>query len=264
MNIEEYKEKSRQRFKNFLGDITVKTTALDTLKNAQWSSFTEVSISESELANRNVDFDIESCLTRALLCVLITEKYFPESKIQVAEVCEDLCRNYMLQTALLIPVSWDDPTFIEELLMYECPHFAVFVDGIQFDPLVLKHTHLPQQHPKVNILPEAWTALFAAYLVSVAHQKMKKNDIFEQGRILHFAHSLCPQLLVPQENLISFYSSMGDNKRLVAMCENIFRRRADAKMLWGSFMLTQDKKYYDEFFIHYNEKVFNHILSQIL
>ena len=261
MKKQNYRRLAYEKLDDQLAQVSVKGTLRETLMAYPWERLEGKNFSNSDFNQMNLSFDTRSCLPRSLFCVMVGEKFFPETEVKVAEVLEDLFRDFLLSIAQIERYKWNDPTFIAELLMYEEPHFTVVIDGKQFEPLTVG-LPLPQEHPKINLLEDTWAALASAHTVSEALSYHAQGDEDRFKASLYEAKELCPQLILVYENLLPAVFAEGDMERTKELIHFLHGKRADAKFLWVAYQITRDKKYLDEFLSTYPQQVFDYITKQ--
>jgi hypothetical protein len=165
-------------------------------KGVNWSKYIFAPMDQQKLQESNKVFDLHSCYGRIVLAVLLVEKYFPDSKIEIGEVVVDGLAQRMLKKI----TETTDPTkkmeIAQEILMYEEPHFIIVVDGFEFDPISVVMRH-QINHPKV-IKHDTWSAITAGYIMNEA---LCKYDLNARDIDLQMADLFCHLRSIEQNRL---------------------------------------------------------------
>jgi len=197
----------------FDGKVFPKDNAYETLVSMDWSKLCQGFYEQKTLAEMNLELDPKGCLGRTALAAALVEEYFPDTRLQYAEVNRDYFRDMLLwqwralYNNLLLP--GDD--WIEEFLIYEEPHSVLIVDGKQFDPLFCVYASQTGgsiealEHPSITSFP-LWEAMVAARMTSEAWLIQDKKRKLEK---LREAERVCPGTAIVKQNLIEPLLDMG-------------------------------------------------------
>ncbi len=207
-------------------------------------------IGQEQFANFNLKLDSESCLGKVAQAAAIAEKQFPEAKIEMAEVWEDWFANTMLKMLKEEPVRRLDPTFMQELLMYEEPHLILVINGKQFEPLSIQ---LGQaiKHPRIKPFP-LWEGITASVMVSEAWLEKNPNRKLE---ILKQAEKICPGLTLVRENMCAPLELLGKMGEVIKNAKWAIERRPCARTLYVLWLFTKNQVYYKQLAEKYTEEI---------
>ncbi|MEN9582553.1 MAG: hypothetical protein RL641_507 [Candidatus Parcubacteria bacterium] len=262
MTFTEFVTKARETFEVEKQE-TIHTDPISFLYDQKWIVPIGEPFREETLARMNIEFDEAGCFGRAVKAAVLSEIYFPETKMYAGEVLDDLCRTMLVEMAT--DEKWNDETFIAEMLQSENPHIIlVNHDGKQFDPLF---THLSTKpaslgHPEVGT-HDLWEGLYAAYLVSVA-LPLRTTDPEKSLAILHQAEILCPDFITVKENLAALYGMTEQFKKGIHYLRQTVNKRKDAKKLFVLWVLTEDEVYKNQLIEQYDIRMFNYLIKMYM
>jgi len=210
----------------------------------------ELFIEQEQFANFNLELDGKSCLGRVAQAAAIVEKRFPEAKIEIAEVWEDWLAGIMLKMLKEEPARRLDPTFMQELLMYEEPHLVLVINGKQFEPLSIQ---LGQniEHPKIKTFP-LWEGVTASVMVSEAWLEKNPN---RKLKILKQAEKICPGLTLVRENMCAPLELLGRIDEVIENAKWALERRPCARTLYVLWLFTGNQVYYKQLTEKYTEEI---------
>lgn len=256
MDIKEFKAKAEEMFTQRNNQKTDYPDPFSMLYSLHWTIPCGPPFSQETMSEMNLNFDENGCFGRAVKAAVLSEQFFPDYRLHLGEVCEDLLRSMLLQQAK--PNDWKDETYIAEILQYEDPH-AVLVDnhGNQFDPIFKTISFLPEQlrHPQV-LQHNLWEGLHCSYLVSEAISfKSTKNQ--EYIELLSKANSLYPESILVKENLASAYCLVGEFHKSIEFAKQVSDKRKDAKTLFFLWLLTNEDTYREKIIKEYDLEMFN-------
>lgn len=228
----------------------VMPSPLETLRTIDFQIERSSTMDQAQVAFWNQNLDKKGCLGRVALAAAIVEKHFPDAKLEAGEVWQDWLAAVMLSMLKEKPERRFDPSFMQELLMYEDPHLVLIVDGVQFEPLSLE-LGMDIIHPRVQAFP-IWEAIAASILVS---QAWMANDPSEKILILKEAERVCPGMAVTRENICEPLEMQGQIDQVIDVLKWVLGRRPTARALYALSALTKDQKYYDALVDFYSEEV---------
>lgn len=244
MSLQQFKAAAFDKFK--VGDgkaiFTLYRDPISFLYAQDWVTPEGEPFSDAEMDKMNISFDERGCFGRAVKAAVLAEQHFPSVELYAGEVCEDLFRLLLLDQAT--PESWEDETYIAEILQYENPHLAILTaDGKQFDPIFNAISQTPSElkHPKVKQLP-LWECLYSSYLISAANIA-RITDLAAYSELLDAACAACPEMILHQENFISKYAGMGHWGEAIRYATLVAEQRKDARTLWALWAMTGDESY---------------------
>lgn len=207
-------------------------------------------VDQETIAKLNLELDPQSRLGRVAVAAAIMEQYHPAFPLSLGEVWDDYLKDLMFIKLSNQPNMADDPTFMQELLMYEEPHAVVIIGDIQFEPLSLEFG-APIIHPRVEIFP-LWPAIAASVTVSMAQfEKDPKRRLL----ILEQAEKTCPGLTLVRENTAELLELLGDLTGAIEAVRWSLERRPCARTLYVMYLLTGDKQCYDKLVRTYTDKI---------
>lgn len=192
------KERAKKALEQYVQKGRKFSDPVDMLWRSQnWDAFIHpgYSVTQTELLSLNEKFDPRSCFGRVVLMVLMLEEFFPESKVQVADVITDALAVAMLDKIKTEENDVYRREMAQEILMYEEPHAVVVVDGFQFDPISVVMRH-QIKHPNVR-LHDPWDAIATACIVNHA---LKNDDPVARSITLQRAALFCPNMRVLEQN----------------------------------------------------------------
>lgn len=207
-------------------------------------------VDQAIVAKQNLLLDPEGCLGRVAVTAAIMEQCHSALSLRLGEVWDDYLKNIMLRKLRENPSNIDDPSFMQELLMYEEPHAIIVIENTQFEPLSLELDMLIE-HPKVELFP-LWEGLAASATVSEA---WLKEDPAEKLQLLKKAEKLCPELTLVRENMAGPYELLGQLSEAIASVRWALERRPCARTLYVMYLLTEDKQYYNRLTEIYTNEV---------
>jgi hypothetical protein len=223
---------------------------ISTLKTVRFNIPFEQSVNQDDIVCWNLELDTRSCFGRVAQAAAVVEKHFPNEQIYFAEVWEDALRNILLKKMREKPAHRFDPSFMEELLMYEEPHAVLLIDGVQFDPLS-NQLGFEVIHPRVEKF-SLWKGIASSHLVSVSH---KEADPEKKLATLEEAERICPGTTVVRENLALPLELLGRTSELIETVEWCLEKRLCARTLYVAHMLTGKSEYYNQLIKMYSEEV---------
>ncbi len=231
-------------------EYVLKDSPLDTLRTIKFNIQTSQFIDQMQFVLLNLELDSKSCLGRAAQAAAIAEKHFPEANLKIAEVWQDLLAGIMLTLLYQNPNKQFDPSFMQELLMYEEPHLVLMVNGVQFEPLSLQLGH-DIQHPRIQPFP-LWEGITASVLVSKAWLEPKPEKKLE---ILQQAEKICPGIVLIRENMCEPLELLGRIDEVIETAKWCLKHRPCARTLYVLCLLTGEQKYYNELTRKYSEEI---------
>lgn len=234
------------------------STPLELLNSIKWPDVKDArDLTQSTYIKWNLELDPRGCLGRVAVAGCIVQEHFPQTTIRFVEIYEDYFRNMLL---LDLPQNDTDPTFIGELLMYEEPHYALLINGEQYEPLS-STLELNIVHPKIGDGHSFWEAVVAGYLVSLANNP--DNGEF-RDTILQDAENVCSGLLVVKENEIRTHLLHNDIKSAIRVQNEAVSFRKSARALLQLFTLTGESKYRDQIISEYSQNTFSYLVKRML
>jgi len=230
-------------------EYAVRDTPMETLKTVNFGvSAISLQYSQEEFVKLNLSVDRRSCLGRAAQAAAIVEKHFPSAKVQLGEVRKNYLAGLMIQILHEEPLKSLDPSFMQELLMYEEPHLVVVVDGQQFEPLSIQ-LGCDIVHPEVATFP-IWEGVASAVTVSESHTETNPRKKLD---LLWEAEEMCPSMSLVQENICGPMAELGLDT--VGVVDECLRRRPCARTLFVLAVLTGEEKYYEQLARKYTSKI---------
>lgn len=208
-------------------------------------------VDQETVAKQNLELDPQSCLGRVAVIAAIMEQYHSKTSLLLGEVWNDYFKELMIRKLRIAPSLADDPSFMQELLMYEEPHAVIVADGVQqLEPLSLEFGELIK-HPTVETFP-LWEALAASATVSEA---WLENDPSKRLVLLNQAEEVCPGLTLVIENMVESYELLGRLDEAIASVRWALKRRPCARTLYVMHLLTKDPQFYERLVENYTDKI---------
>lgn len=248
MNVEEIRKLAHEKISGLSYKILSKP--LETVKTIKFDIPRGQSVDQAIISAQNLELDQASCLGRVAQSAAVIEKHFKETDLTLAEVWEDNLRNIMLAKLDANESLVYDPTFMDELLMYEDPHTVILVDGVQFDPLSLE-LGFNIEHPRIKSFP-LWESIVSSVLVSRA---WLENDPSKKLEILETAESICPGLTLVKENIVSAYILLDETDKAIEAVKWCHEKRPCARMIYVLYLLTNERIYHDQLTKTYTKEI---------
>lgn len=237
--------------------VEVGPDPIATLRSIKWANRPQSVYDQAEVARANLNLDPRYCLGRSAVCAAVIEKYFPTTTVAALEVMQDMLRNLMVQD---LPSHSMDESYVQELLSYEEPHFALLLGVYQYDPLEsFFEQSVRIEHKQVRVLP-IWKAIAAAVLVSYASFEISPSARLE---VLLHAERVCPELLLIQENKVEPLIALGQTSEALRILEHVLQERPHARCMFVLWGLTQELRYYNMLVRKYGLTAFQLIAKEI-
>jgi hypothetical protein len=228
---------------------------IEALKNLDWSvPNNEVSVDQDELVRLNLELDPNYCFGRLAAAAAFVELWFPKAKLQFGEVLEDVLRNIMLDD-LALPIVESE---LKELLMYEDPHAVLVIDGMQFDPVLVK-LDLDIRHPKLGLHP-IWEGLTVTWLTQKARMA---NSLDETMGMLRQAEALCPGTSIVTSYFAELEAKHGTNERAIELLAKANELRLTARGLFVAAALG-DEDSFKKFHQIYHPALFRILAEEVI
>lgn len=237
-----------KRLEELVDSKTKLDAPLELLRKFPWKKYIPVDeqISNEEFSRMNIDFSPRGCFGRIVLALILVEKFFPGTKVFLAEVIEDELARRMkvfLETEKNPQIRKE---LARELLMYEEPHLVLELPEFgQFDPL--SALVLKLEHPKIRVHEiDPWKVVTASMIHSEA---ILENDPVARDIHLQRAEIFAPlQVIKEAQAVIPLIT--GESEKSEALINEALKGRVSARMLWVLWLEFGDpqllKKYSPE------------------
>ncbi len=247
--IEEFKEFIRNKFISSEPKSLTGVSLIDYLYSLSFdNSF------KSPLLGEECDVTDFDKIAKA---VVLAEQYYPNEKIFLGEVYEDYLRSKLVQGAS--DYNWSDEEYIEEILLYEKPHFSVLVGDYEFYPFFKNLSKNPKGicNTRIGRQP-VWETLYCVYLISEARLISKKDKTLAL-ELTKEVISLLPTLIYPKEFLIEIYDSLSKPVLAIQIGWDVLHKRKSVEVLYLLWKITEEEVYRERILKEYNYKVFQYL-----
>ncbi len=238
------------------GAYSISADPISTLSGINFDIPVGTYFSQSDIREMNLGLDERSCLGRLAKAAAIVERNYSGVELKFGEVWQDMLATILLDRMRENPGLKNDPSYLEEILLYEEPHAVIVVHGKQYDPLS-KQAGFEIAHPRIENLP-LWEGITASYMVS--ESQLQENPA-ERLKILEEAEKICPGTTLVRENMINPLVRLGRNDEMVENLNWVIERRPCARNLYAHYVLTENEESNQRLIKTYSEKIISHILG---